>query len=438
MTPTSGPLEDEWRAFCDELGAQATFDGELGLEAIQEALAAELHPEMAAPAISVAGTNGKGGTAAFAAGILQAHGRRVGLYTSPHLIDPAERFRIDGHPASRGRILEIGGRVLERYGPGASSAPRLSYFELTTLLATLIFEEHDVDAAVYEVGLGGRYDAVNAIEPTLGVITDIDTDHTEYLGETIDEIAREKGGIARPNRPLILGRQTHRTATETLVETTPARPLEVYGRDFDDSPVRSAFELDAPQRPAPRQTVPWTKSANAATAFRACAFFLDEEFDHRRALSGIRQTRWPGRFDWRQIPAESGGWGLFDAAHNTGAVETLFDQLPDWTDQFGAIVCGGMADKPLETMFARLSDGPPVWGATLASDRAAGSERLEAAIPAEVRRDVLEAPVALQEAARRAGERGEAVLVFGSVYLVGACFEAMGLTAADLTTYDPS
>jgi dihydrofolate synthase/folylpolyglutamate synthase len=443
VTSDSGTPDDQWREFCDKLGAQAKFGGEFGLGPIQRALEAEGHPERTHPALVVAGTNGKGGTASYLAGILQAHGLSVGLYTSPHLIDLAERFRVGGRPVSRELLLRIGRNVVERYAPDSNNTPDLSYFELTTLIAAKSFEARGVDIAVYEVGLGGRYDAVNAIDPALSIITNVDRDHTDYLGDTIEEIAREKAGVARADRPLVIGRQDHDAAVTTLTDGTPAAPIHLYGRDFDGSLVDEAFRQGGGEAPEGCDDVPWTKRVNAAAACRAAELFLDNDFQRRLAHDGIRRARWPGRFDWRKMRRSQTDLArelhvLFDAAHNPGAVEALFDQLPGWRDQFGAVVCGGMADKSLEQMFGRLEEGPPVWGVMLSSERAADTARLTEAIPEGVCREVGESRQMLQNAMRHCTEQGGHLLVFGSVYLVGACFSAIGLAADDMTTYRDS
>ncbi len=441
MNSDSGTVDGQWREFCDRLGAQAKFGGEFGLEPIQRAFEAESHPERSHPSLVVAGTNGKGGTASYLAGILEAHGLCVGLYTSPHLIDPAERFRVDGEPVSRKLLLRIGRGVVERYAPDSQESPDLTYFELTTLIAAKSFEARGVDVAVYEVGLGGRYDAVNAIEPAVSLVTNVDRDHTDYLGDTIEEIASEKAGVARTNRPLVVGRQTHESATKTLAETTSAAPIHLYGRDYDESLVDTAFAKGLSEAPEDCRAVPWTKRVNAAAAFRTAELYLDEDFRPQHARNGIRRARWPGRFDWRRMPVSQTNrprdvHSLFDASHNPGAVEALFEQIPDWPAHFGAVVCGGMADKPLEDMFGRLDNGPPVWGVALPSERAAERSRLTEAIPEEVLREVGESRRMLTDAMQHCAEQGGHVLVFGSVYLVGACFSAIGLSADNLTTYD--
>lgn len=438
MSATSGDdfTEQHWREFCRDLSTKAKFGAEMGLDTMHEALSAEGHPERSAPAILVAGTNGKGGTAAYISGILQAHGLRVGLYTSPHLIDLSERFRVDGQPLDVDTILPHGRSILRRYGHGGEP-PNLTYFELTTLMAARLFETETVDVAVYEVGLGGRLDAVNAIDPAVSVITCIDTDHTDYLGEGLSEIAREKCGIARANTPLVVGRQTHREVLEVVPDCAPDAIRELYGRDYDDSGIEELVADGVTEQP----TWPWTKRANAAAALRAVRQFLDDELRDSSAADGLRRTRWPGRFDWRTIDARQFDTDreirtLFDAAHNPGAVDVLFDQLGgDWPDEFAGVVCGGMTDKKLETMFARLADGPSVWGARLPMDRAADADRLRSAIPSEGLVRVADADVALASAARHAAEQGGRLLVVGSVYLVGACFRALGLGPGQLGVF---
>ena len=431
---TSTPeASTSWREFNRRLESQSKFGIELGLERMRRALAEQGHPQDAAQAALVAGTNGKGGTCVFLAGILQGHGRRVGLYTSPHLIDLTERFRVDGVPLPQGVVEATGNRVLEEYGESvADDAKRLTYFELTTLMATLLFRDAGVDVAVYEVGLGGRLDAVNALEPDVSVITNVDRDHTEYLGETLAEIAGEKCGILRAGVPAVVGHQTHAEALEAIEARLPEQ-ASVSGRDFewdDESTGELRTALAGPF--ADPGSVARTRLYNASAALEAARRLLGGEFDRRRALDGLASSRWPGRLDWRDV---DGVAVLFDSAHNPGAAEALHAQIREWGSEFVAVVCGGMADKELEEMFARLAGGPSVWGATLQSERSASAERLREAIPEDVLVEVAEVGEALDRALHRGREEGGSVLLYGSSYLVGEAFEHLGLSADSLVTY---
>ncbi|MFH1238523.1 MAG: Mur ligase family protein, partial [bacterium] len=177
------------------------FGIRLGLNKIKRVLKLLGNPQDKLKIIHIAGTNGKGSTAAFTASILQEAGYQVGLYTSPHLVDFRERIQINGQPVSSRQVAKLFSRI-------RSKAPNhgLTYFEFTTIAAFLHFVRHKVDFAVIEVGLGGRLDATNAIKNNLAaVITNVDFDHTEYLGRTLEKIAFEKAGIIREKGTVING-----------------------------------------------------------------------------------------------------------------------------------------------------------------------------------------------------------------------------------------
>lgn len=164
------------------------------------------HPHRSFRSVHVAGTNGKGSTSHTLAALLQALGYRVGLYTSPHLVDFRERIRVNGKPIPKERVIDFVERERSFFEPLAPS-----FFELTTALAFLYFAEEKVDFAVIEVGLGGRLDCTNLISPELCVITNISLDHTQFLGDTLEKIASEKAGIIKPGVPVVVGQTTSET-----------------------------------------------------------------------------------------------------------------------------------------------------------------------------------------------------------------------------------
>lgn len=183
-----------------------------GIERIRALLAGLGHPEAGIPVIHVAGTNGKGSTASWIAAMLTAHGLRVGLHTSPHLLHAGERMRVDGvaaSPAWLGQEIDAAIPLIEETGA--------SYFEVTVAMSLLRFARAEVDVAVVEVGLGGRLDATNILEPSVCVITTVGLDHTHILGDSLEEIAREKGGIIKAGIPVVIGRQPAE-ARSVLVE----------------------------------------------------------------------------------------------------------------------------------------------------------------------------------------------------------------------------
>ncbi len=427
----------DWSGFVERLYRQSEFAIELGLEAVGEALECEGRPDQTHRIILVAGTNGKGETAAFLSSILQAHGLRVGLYTSPHIIDLRERFRIDGELMAREDVLRLGRAVIERYGDATGARPRLTFFELTTMMAVLGFAEKGVDVGVYEVGLGGRLDATNALDAQASVVTAIGLDHREYLGETLAEIATEKAGIFRADRPATIGRQGHAEALATLRELAP-EGATFYGDDF------FAEEGGRLVLSEPNESLRWrsglapTRLWNAACAAQSAAQFLGDQFDPDRALQGLEASRWPGRLDARRLvaPGESEPHPyLFDAAHNPDAAQQLFDYVEREQIAVGAVVCAAMKDKDLEGTFERIPADVPVFGVELDAPRAADAERLEAALYAKSLVDVGSAERMLARA-RQTADASDTILVFGSIYLLGACFEALGIEADTLVTHE--
>lgn len=431
-----------WAAFCERLFAQNQFAIKLGLENMRHALSLESERLGAClqgshPAILIAGTNGKGSTAAYIGAILQSHGLRVGLYTSPHLVDFRERFRVDGRLLPEDQVERIGREVLERYGNVEGDNPCLTFFELTTLMAVRLFHENGADVGVYEIGLGGRLDAVNVLEPSVSVITGIDFDHEQYLGTTIEAIAGEKCGIFRPQGRAVVGFQEHELAMRAI-EARAAADTLFYGRDFsvmDEIRGQSFQEILG--------SVSEVTLHNARTAFEASRSYLQGAFDEGKAIRGLQRMRWPGRLDWRGVQVGVGRGEpvsvrfLLDAAHNEASVRALFAYLERADIVPGAVVVGAMADKALGLMFERLGGlGWPVFGVEIDNSRAADGAQLQAAVNAdEIWRGAGTCGWALEAASREVGESGRPVLVFGSIYLLGEFFSQAGISAESLVTY---
>lgn len=415
---------EERAALQARLFSQNQFAMKLGLDAMRAAFEREGDPQRHAPAALIAGTNGKGTTAACLHALLVAHGERSGLYTSPHLSRLGERFRVQGRPVSDDVMWAMVARVMAEYADGPH---RLTFFELTTLIAALLFEQERTTLDVYEIGLGGRLDAVNAIEPAVSIITTIGYDHQQYLGDTLTAITNEKCGILRDGVPAIIGPQEYNEASSAFHARLGDGAL-YYGRHFwasdegirvDGEPViawGAGVGLAASQR------------RHAATAWMGARQLLGARFDAGRAMAGLEAVRWPGRM--QALEAEVGGVRgrfLLDAAHNLDGVRMLFEQIGASGRRVGAVVCGGMADKALEQMFEPLGAlGAPVFGVLIGNARAADRARLEAAIPSGALRSCGAAGAQLAAAAAACSE-GEEVLVYGSIYLLGECFEALGM-----------
>lgn len=427
----------------------ARFGTRLGLERMRRLLAALGDPQQGLPAVLVAGTNGKGTVSALLASFGVAARYRTGLYTSPHLETWEERLRIDG-AAIDGPVL---GALLDRVlaaGEDALEEPP-TLFEALTAAAFLWFAEADVELAVLEVGLGGRFDATNTALPRLSVVTSIDLDHREHLGETLAEVAREKAGILRAGVPVV-------TATgPPEVEEVLAAEAERLGAPR--VPARERLAVEAVQRfkpfadpPGLRQRV-WLRppagprggesereievfelalsgrhqARNLAVALVAAAELRAagwERLTERALKAGAKACRWPGRLEEVVLPEGAGASGpgrvLLDVAHNAGGAASLAAALDDLGEPVD-LLFGVLEDKDARAMLARVA--PPAEAVTLtrpSGGRGREAASLPALLPAETRRRarVVEEPAeALRQAL--AGSEGRIVVACGSLALVG-------------------
>jgi len=429
-----------WDSFVARLYRQREFVIKLGLAPILEALELEGQPQRSHARILVAGSNGKGQTSAFISAILKAHGLRVGFFSSPHIIDFRERFRVDGRLVSRAELMAVGNRVLERYGDLQTPGPQLTFFESAALMAALVFQARSVDVGVYEVGLGGRLDATNALEPDLSVVTSIGLDHTDFLGETLEAVAGEKAGIFRADRPAIIARQAHEAAFLELRRRAPADAL-FFGNDFRVD-ARGLIELGAPDDPR-ATTLQWAPDAaptaqwNAACASAAAARFLGHAFEPSLALKGLNACRWPGRLDRRRLRTGAGSAEydyLFDAAHNPDAAAMLFEHIERNNITISAVLCTSMRNKDVAGTFANIPAEVPVFAVLLDFERAAKTEQLRAALSGKDLQAFgsTQAMLAAARAEVDRGGQGGVILVFGSIYLLGECFSALGVEPESL------
>ncbi len=277
------------------------------------------HPERAYPVIHVAGTNGKGSVCAMLEALHRRAGRTVGMYTSPHLVFLGERIQVNRVPLTPD---EICGYVAELRPHAAALAARdpddqPSFFEFMTAAAFLHFARKNVDLALIEVGLGGRLDATNVVQPQLCVITSIGLDHQEYLGDTLEKIAREKAGILKPGVPVVLGRvPPEAEAAIRAVARERAAPLHS---------VREIFGEDLEKYPATRLAGSHQR-ANAATALLATRV-LEKPLTVPAATTAaaLAEVDWPAR--WQKFPLSANRTLILDASHNPEGAQTLDEQL---------------------------------------------------------------------------------------------------------------
>lgn len=432
-------------------------------------LAALDHPERTVLSVLIAGTNGKGSTAATLASILQASGLKTALYTSPHLVRINERIRINGTQIDDDGFARLHGevdRVSEKLIEDRSLPWHPSFFEMMTAIALLHFGREHVDIAVLEVGMGGRLDATNVVEPLVSVITDIALDHQKFLGNTITEIAREKAGIIRPGGIVVtLPQQPEAndvignaileldargvSAVQYVPPVSPASseyrvPSSERIPDGDQTPRRASQPLYRyPLAVMGKQILIETplvgrhQLRNTALAI-AAAEELSKQGIGKDALPGItaesiergiREVRWPGRF---QVVAPHEGWPeiVLDVAHNPAGAWALRSALSEQYDERRLIfVFGAMRDKAIAEMAEILF---PLAECVIATRP--GNPR--SASPEEIQKyggrtgtaieEVAEVPTALQRARSLAGPESVIVMT-GSIYLVGEASAILGL-----------
>jgi dihydrofolate synthase/folylpolyglutamate synthase len=417
------------------------------LEEMRTLVEALGHPEQRFRSVLIAGTNGKGSTAATLAAILKSAGYRCGLYTSPHLERVNERIRIDGEPIGDEDFARHYFRVddcANQLIADGKLPGHPSFFEALTAVAFEAFADEHVDLAVLEVGMGGRLDATNVVEPLLSVITDISLDHTEWLGETIPLIAREKAGILRRNGVLVTLPQ-HPQANQTIGEV--AAELDVRGVNAAEY-VPARVTSHSPQATELRNRYPLTlmgqtievdsplagvhQQRNIALAIAAAVELSNNhgfKITPDQIADGIRHTQWPGRLERIHVPGKAEV--LLDVAHNPAGAWALRAAISAMSEQptrspvpgarCSVLVFGCMKDKAYLEMAQILF---PLFDLVVAtpveSPRSATAEDLvQAAAKTGVRavaaRDGHEA---LETALSEVHENG-LVVVAGSVYLVG-------------------
>jgi dihydrofolate synthase/folylpolyglutamate synthase len=370
---------------------------DLGLERVRGALAALGEPHRRLPAVQIAGTNGKGSTAAMTESILRAAGVRTGLYTSPHLSRFTERIRVAGREADGDRLAALDARI-------AATGVPLTYFEVATVLAFLLLAEEGVEIAVLETGLGGRLDAVTTCEPVATAITSIAMDHMEYLGGTLAEIAREKAGIIKAGVPCFVGALPPEADAEIARAAAAApAPLARLGRELAAPDVPIAL-LGAHQR------------ANAALAVALAATALGRPLPPDAIARGLADVRWPGRLE------RVGGDVVLDCAHNVEGALALAAALPELAGERPvALVTSIVQGKDAGAILGALAPHVSAIVATASRNPRAlrAADLADLARPlCPITRAVADPFVALADARRLAGPGG-LVAVAGSIFLVG-------------------
>lgn len=398
---------------------------DMGLDRISE-VAKRLGIQKPAPrVITVAGTNGKGSTVAFIEAIAHSAGWKVGAYTSPHILEYNERVRVDGVNASDAELIATFEKI-EKARTEGTELP-LTYFEFGTLAAVMIFSEHDLDLVILEVGLGGRLDATQIVEPDIAVITTVDLDHQDYLGTDRESIGFEKAGIIRAWKPVIFGEKDPPSSALRRAYELGATAIRGHS-DYIIEKQESfwcwrepGYEIELPM-PALAAPVQIENAAAAIAALRA----LSDDIHDAAIVDGVRNAKVPGRL--QKISARPDV--ILDVAHNPQAAR----QLSQWLLQHPKVTHGvfaALADKEIETIVSLLKPHMEHW--FLAGIDDAGSRNLSA-VQLETRvKDLIAEPAischadiagALQ-AAQQQAKPEERILVFGSFHTVAAAIKAL-------------
>lgn len=423
----------DWLVHLEDLHPKGQAGIELGLERVRqvkEALGQKQH----CPVIMVGGTNGKGSTCAYLESIINRAGYKVGCYTSPHLLAYSERIRLNGRSVSDAALCAAFARV-EAARQGAGNV-MLTYFEFGTLAAWEVFAAAGVEAAILEIGLGGRLDAVNVYDADVSVVTTVALDHTEWLGPDRENIGFEKAGIYRPGRPALCA---DASPPQSLLDHAASigADLRLIGRDF-------GFERDPEDRLQWRW---WCRSGgkllkrslaypglrgvtqlhNAAVALAALDALGDRLPITMQAIRpGLIATELPGRF--QVIPGRPAI--VLDVGHNPQAIGVLADNLAGmgFFERTHAVV-GMLADKDIRGALLPLRNKVDVWhAATLGGPRGTPAESLAAIIAAAGLGGKIichASPQAAMQAAKGQAVESDRIAVFGSFFTVAGALEAL-------------
>jgi dihydrofolate synthase / folylpolyglutamate synthase len=421
-TPTT--LQD-WLAYCEQIHLKNI---DMGLERVRT-VAQRMGLRFGCPVITVAGTNGKGSTCAMLESILGQAGYQTGVYTSPHLVHFEERLRLQGSPVDATKLIAAFADV-EGARRQNGQEVSLTYFEFTTLAILWAMAHAGLDVVVLEVGLGGRLDATNIIDADCAIITSIDLDHMEFLGPDRESIGREKAGIMRTGRPVVVSDPVPPQSVLDHAREIGADPWTV-GRDFNVSGDKQQWGWAGRGRRYSGLAYPALRGANQlvnAAGVLAALTALRERLPvtAQAVRNGLAFVELPGRF--QIIPGQP--TLVLDVAHNPHSVAALAANL----DAMGFFptthaVFGAMADKDLAPMLAKLNPVLDRWYFTdLPTPRAATAQQLQARWQAQNQRADVSAtvhvnPQAALQAAIAAAAPADRIVVFGSFYTVGGVLQ---------------
>lgn len=406
----TSPL-NEWLYYLEHLHSQAI---ELGLERVQRVAA---HLELLTPAatvFTVAGTNGKGTTCRMLEAMLLAAGLRVGVYSSPHLVRYTERVRIQGEELNEAEFSHSFAAI--ENGRGETSLP---YFEFGTLSALHLFKQARLDVVILEVGLGGRLDATNIVEPSVAVITSIALDHTDWLGNDRESIGSEKAGIFRSGKPAVVGEADMPASIQQVAEALGA-PLYRNGVAWSYSEQGEYWQWQGGETLLAGLPMPNVPLVNAATALAALSY-SSLDIDHRAIHAGLQQAMLPGRF---QLVCQEPRL-ILDVAHNPHAASYLAGRLAKLPRNGGKVraVVAMLSDKDIAGTLASLRTQVDEWYcAPLDEPRGARAELLAQHLMQP--RQFIDVETAWRQAMQDA-DKQDIVIVCGSFHTVAQVMMAL-------------
>ncbi|MGZ3512624.1 MAG: bifunctional folylpolyglutamate synthase/dihydrofolate synthase [Thermodesulfobacteriota bacterium] len=350
--------QDAYQKSLDYLYGLEKFGMIFGLNQIERILSVTGNPHKEIQAIHIGGTNGKGSTAAMMSSILQKEGYRVGLYTSPHLIRFTERIKVNGKEIEEKEVAALT-EWMKKEIEAAGIAPRFTFFDFTTAMAFHYFKQKLVDLAVLEVGLGGRLDSTNVVDPLISVITNVAKDHEEHLGKSILKIAGEKAGIIKKGRPLITAATTPQALhLFSKICREKESPFYRVGKEFRYARAEDGdFDYEGLNRKL------WSvhlnlkgfhQIINAATAFGAMEVL--EDLGYRVStdamIDGVREVEWPGRLEM----VSSSPGVILDGAHNPAGALVLKESLEkEFQFRHLVLLIGIMKDKDIQSILQLLA-----------------------------------------------------------------------------------
>ena len=417
-------MSDTLEDWLQRLQQQHPVAIDLGLERVREVAG---RMQLAPPARHVAtvgGTNGKGSTVAFCEAIARAAGLRVGAYTSPHLLRYNERVRIDGEPATDAALVAAFQAVDQARGDTS-----LTYFEHGTLAALKLFADAGLDLVILEVGLGGRLDAVNIVDADVAVITTVDLDHQDWLGSDIEAIGREKAGIARAFKPLVLGDDDPPASVLRHAYAIGAQSWRI-GCDFFAEPVDAAtwrWRQPGEQLLLPMPALPGAVQLRNAACAIAALRALDLHIGAGAIAAGVAAAQLPGR---TQLIERDGVRVVLDVGHNPQAARSLAQWLQSAPAGRVHAVYAALVDKDSGGVVDALQPLVDAWhlaGIADAHARSQSAQALAASLQGRIAQPQLHGDVAGALAGALAqAERGDTVLVFGSFHTVADALRALG------------